>query len=231
VQGLRELMNNPYSLVVFDWEGTLSDTLGQILQIAATEANKLGFGILDLKQARQCINFGLTGILERVFPHLSISQKAQLVQAVQQALIHKSGHLSLIPGALDFIKKLHAANVDMAIATNKGHHSLMRDLQTSGLDVYFKVTRSAGEVPAKPCPQMLQEIMDVFDAQPATTLMIGDSVMDMEMAASIKVTAIGFDFYHQQQDSELKAAGALAVFDEYALLADYLNLPRRSIRS
>jgi phosphoglycolate phosphatase len=39
------------------------------------------------------------------------------------------------------------------------------------------------------------------------------------------LAAIGVDFYHQH-DASLKSAGALAVFDDYQLVADYLKLPK-----
>ncbi|KTD46447.1 HAD family hydrolase [Legionella quateirensis] len=217
-------MSNPYQLVVFDWEGTIADTLGLILHTVAHEANVLGFGEIDPYQARKYVDLGLLNALKKVFPHLSSEQQDQLVQAVQHAMITRPTEVCLLPGALEFIQKLNLAKIDIAIATNKGQHSLLRALQATGLDEYFKVTRSAGQVPAKPCPQMLEEIMEEFGRDAATTLMIGDSATDMEMATSINVAAIGVDFYHQQEDA-LKTAGALAVFDDYKLLADYLKLP------
>lgn len=115
----------------------------------------------------------------------------------------------------------------MAIASNKGQHSLARALQITGLDKFFTITRSAGQVPAKPCPQMLEEIMDELGHDPSTTLMVGDSSLDMEMAKNCSVTAVGVDFYHQNE-ANLKAAGAIAVFDDYQLLAQFLNLPQAS---
>ena len=133
--------------------------------------------------------------------------------------------ISLIPGAQVVVQKLQQSGVDLAIATNKAQSSLQRALKSTGLDVFFAVTRSAGQVPAKPCPQMLEEIMDVFGATSAQTLMVGDSVMDMEMARDAGVDAIGVDFYHQQAD-DLRAAGALEVFDDYEQLASYLLLPK-----
>ncbi|CZI99485.1 phosphoglycolate phosphatase [Legionella pneumophila] len=139
-------------------------------------------------------------------------------------MISRPTEVRLIPGVLEFIQQLHQAKVDLAIATNKGHNSLIRALQATELDQLFKVTRSAGQVPAKPCPQMLEEIMEEFGRDPSSTLMIGDSTTDMEMAKRINVNAIGMDFYHQQEDA-LKAAGALAVFDDYKLLSAYLMLP------
>ena len=66
--------------------------------------------------------------------------------------------------------------------------------------------------------------MAVFGVTSSETLMVGDSVMDIEMATGAKVDAIGVDFYHQQA-ANLRAAGALDVFDDYKQLASYLQLP------
>lgn len=217
-------MSNPYQLVVFDWEGTISDTLGLILHTVASEANILGFGEVDPYKARKYVDLGLVQALKKLFPQLSSRQHEQLVHAVQHSMVTRPTEVRLIPGSLEFIEHLHRLKIDVAIATNKGHQSLLRALQATGLDEFFKVTRSAGQAPAKPSPQMLEEIMEEFGRDPSSTLMIGDSAMDMEMATRINVTAIGVDFYHQQE-AALKAAGALAVFDDFKLLADFLNLP------
>ena len=217
-------MSNPYKLVVFDWEGTISDTLGLILHTVSFEAKRLGFGDIDPYEARKYVDLGLVQAIRKVFPNLSVTQHEQLLQAVHNAMVAKPSEVCLIPGAREFIQQVHDANIDIAIATNKGQGSLLRALQATGLEKLFKVTRSAGQVAAKPSPQMLEEIMAEFDRDPASTLMIGDSGMDMEMAKRINVTAIGVDFYHQQE-AALKAAGAIAVFDDYQLLANFLRLP------
>ncbi len=218
-------MNKPYQLVVFDWEGTVADTLGHILHRISEEAKSLGFGSVDPYLARNYVSLGLVQSLKKLFPHLSLIQLEQLLHSVQTSVVPRPSEPCLIPGVKKFITQLTSLGIDVAIATNKGHQSLMRALQTSGLNELFKVTRSAGQVPAKPCPQMLQEIMDEFGYKPSQTLMIGDSIADMEMAKSLEVTAIGVDFYHQQEDA-LMPAGAEAVFDDYQLLADYLHLPK-----
>lgn len=218
-------MNKPFRLVVFDWEGTVGDTLGEVLNRIAIEAELLGFGSVDPYKVRQYVSLGLVASLRKLFPHLAIEQQEQLLHAVQHSLMVRPNEVCLIPGVEAFIQRLCAQQINVAVATNKGHHSLARVLHVSGLDKVFKVTRSAGQVPAKPCPQMLEEIMEAFHADSSSTLMIGDSIADMEMAKKMNVTAIGVDFYHQQE-SALKAAGAEAVFDDYQVLADYLGLPK-----
>lgn len=218
-------MSNPYQLVVFDWEGTISDTLGLILHTVTSEAHRLGFGAIDPYVARKYVDLGLVQALRKTFPDLSAQQHEQLLQAVHAAMTSRPTEVCLIPGAREFIRQVHDAKIDIAIATNKGQHSLQRALQATGLDTLFKVTRSAGQTAAKPSPEMLEEIMEEFGIAPSSTLMIGDTGTDMEMAKSINVTAIGVDFYHQQE-AALKAAGAVAVFDDYQLLADFLRLPK-----
>ena len=218
-------MSNPYQLIVFDWEGTIADTLGLILHTVSSEAKRLGFGEIDPYTARKYVDLGLVQALKRSFPDLSDKQQDELLHAVHQAMISRPSEVCLIPGARQFIQQVHDAKIDIAIATNKGHGALMRALQVTDLENLFKVTRSAGQTAAKPSPQMLEEIMEVFGVNIESTLMIGDSVTDMEMAKNINVAAIGVDFYHQQ-DTALKGAGAIAVFDDYQLLADYLGLPK-----
>lgn len=222
-------MAKSYRLVVFDWEGTLGDTLGQILNSVATEARKLQFGELDEQIARQSVELGLVMAVKKAFPHLTEEQQEELLLAVQQSLVSRTTDVYLIPGARAVAERLDRAGIHLAIASNKGQQSLQRVLHACELDKLFKVTRSAGQVPAKPCPQMLEEILAEFDVSAKDALMVGDSVSDIEMAKSIGVDAIGVDFYYQQE-AALRAAGALEVFDDYQNFVEYLQLPEKTRR-
>ncbi len=216
-------MGKRYRLVIFDWEGTLGDILGQILNSVSKEAKRLQFGELDEQLARQSVGLGLVLALRKAFPHLNEEQQEQLLLAVHQSLVTRTNEVYLIPGAREIAERLQKAGIELGIASNKGQQSLQRVLQASKLDKLFKVTRSAGQAPAKPCPKMLEEIMTEYDVSEEETLMVGDSVSDIEMAKSIGVDAVGVDFYHQQEAALLEA-GALAVFDNYERFAGYLQL-------
>lgn len=217
-------MKMSYRLVVFDWEGTLGDTMGHILNTLSREAQRMQYGELDEQLARKYVMLGLVKAVKKLFPTLSLYQQEQLVESVQQSLYASSREEHLFPGARQVVEQLQLAGVDLAIATNRSSQSLQRALQDSGMDAFFKVSRTASQAPPKPCPQMLVEIMELFGTRPDETLMIGDSVSDIEMAVRAGVEAIGVDFYHQM-DEALKTAGAVAVFNDYMRLADYLGLP------
>ena len=217
-------MGKKYRLLVFDWEGTLGmDTLSQVLLVLDDSAIRLGMLAADPVTARESIGFGLIKAIHRLYPQASLHQQEILFSTVSAVLTKDCTGTRLIPGALELIKRVFDAEYLLAIATNKGQQSLQRALHASGIDQYIKVTRCAGQLPAKPCPQMLQELMDVFDVNSDETLMIGDSVSDIEMARALGVDAIGVDM-HQLSTPELLSAGAQKVCANYSQVAAFLQL-------
>lgn len=218
--------NKSYHLVVFDWEGTLEDISGQFINTLTSEAARLQLGEVDEHAVRRYLGLGERVLVQKLFPHVSAIQHEKLLQALQHSFAFRPSPVYLMPGARNLLESMQRAGLALAIATNRGQQSLERALQMSGLEDFFPVTRCAGQVPAKPCPKMLEQIMETYDIAPEHTLMVGDSVIDIEMAQSIPVDAIGVDFYYQvEQQKELLALGALVVFNGYDQLADYLRLP------
>lgn len=222
-------MGKPYRLVVFDWEGTLADTLGQIFNSIALEAQRLNLGVFDEHIARQSVEFGLAKTIKIIYPHLNALQQEQLLLAVHQALQSRTSEVFLMPGAKEIVHCIHRNGIDLAIASNKGHQSLQRALQVSQLDQLFTITRSADQAPAKPCPQMLEEILTELKLVPSEAIMVGDSISDIEMAQNLGVDVVAMDFYHQQE-AQLRATGALDVFDNFNQLAAYLQLHEENER-
>ncbi|MDF1826866.1 MAG: HAD-IA family hydrolase [Legionellaceae bacterium] len=217
-------MSMPYQLVVFDWEGTLGDPLGHVHDALKTESEALGLGTYDVQTARRYVALGLDKAVRKIFPDLALYQYERLLLGVQQVLVSHHRAVYLFPGVRSLLEQLQKAGVDMAIATNRGTQALQRVLHVSELEQFFSVTRSADQAPAKPCPQMLEDILDQTGVPAEQALMIGDSISDIEMASALDVASLGVDFYYQQ-DNDLKAAGALQVFDDFATLGRYLGLP------
>ena len=164
----------------------------------------------------------VTQVIQDVLPDWSDQHIAQFckIHGLYQNAAPSSE--TLFPGAKHLIADLHRENMELAIATNKGYHSLMQALRDTGLDAYFSIIRAAGQVPPKPCPQMLTEILEESLSSTAQALMVGDSPADIEMAQQIGMEAIGVDFYHQSGGFLLEK-GALAVFDNYKDLQAFIH--------
>ena len=212
-----------YQLVVFDWEGTIAENgLGYMLIALATAAERFHLPACDLHTARATIRYGLPSAVKSLFPMMSLHQQEDFCAEVQKALFDASAKLALISGVEEVIRTLHKAGMQLAIATNKSKQGLAHALQVSGLEPYFHTSRTASETPAKPCPQMLEEIMAECDIGPENTLMVGDSASDMEMAHALGVYAIGMDFF-QIEEPTLRAAGANDVMHDYTQLLQYIK--------
>jgi phosphoglycolate phosphatase len=220
-------MSETYKLIVFDWEGTLGDTLGHFIHTLNVEAGRMNLPKINDNLARQHLMLGLVIAIKKNYPELSLSQQEHLYKAVQQSLADAPAEVYLLPGAKELVKTLFMKGFELAIATNKGQHSLQRALQYSEMELYFSATRSAGQVAPKPCPDMLLELMETCGADPSETLMVGDSVTDIEMANSALVASVGVNFYHQKElEEDLLGAGALNVFDDFQQLASFLELSK-----
>ena len=212
-----------YHLVVFDWEGTIAENgLGYMLIALATAAERLDLPVFDLNAGRLAIRHGLFVAVKQLFPMISLHQQKDLSAKAQNVLFEVSTKVALISGAKGLIQDLHKAGIQLAIATNKSAQGLAEVLRVSGLKSYFNVTRSATETPAKPCPQMLEEIIAACDVSTEHTLMIGDSAADMEMASALGVYAIGMDFFNLEEPL-LRAAGANDVMYDYGQLLRYFK--------
>lgn len=216
-------MIEDFRLVVFDWEGTLADTLGQVVHVIRAEAEKLHLEEMDEAQLKSAIGLGLVNGIKKGFPQLASHQGQQLIQAVQQAMCMRTQDICLFPDAQHLIKKLQALGIHLAIASNKARSSLQRALQQTQLTSFFPVIRSASDTLPKPHPQMLEEILADYHLQAQDGIMIGDSLSDIEMALQIGMPIIGVDFYHQGTE-QLMAAGARAVVSSYQELAKLLGL-------
>jgi phosphoglycolate phosphatase len=149
-------------------------------------------------------------------------KKYQLIIFDWEGTLGDAQQGGLIAGAQALIQYLSEQGYILAIATNKSQAGLKRSLENWGLTAFFSETRAAGQVPPKPNPQMLEEILFAVNTGPDAALMIGDSKHDIEMAKLAGVDAIGVDFYRRQAHA-LSKAGALEIFYEFEQIKKFLE--------
>jgi phosphoglycolate phosphatase len=105
----------------------------------------------------------------------------------------------------------------LAIATGKANRGVQHIIEKHGWDGLFVSVQTADTAPSKPAPGMILNALAEAGAEPARTVMIGDSVHDMAMAraAGVKAIAVAWGF---QPPALLMAAGADALAQEVAEL-------------
>lgn len=212
-----------YELIVFDWDGTLMDSVAKIVACTQAAAKDLGLDVPEFDEAKQIIGLGLHEAMARLF---SITDEQQVQLVARQYRHHFLGDEPtpevLFDGAEDLLRNLEAQGYMLAVATGKSRRGLEHVLDKTGLGGVFHATRCADESFSKPHPQMLEEIMNVTGADPVNTLMIGDTEYDMLMAGNAGADALGVTYGVHDREHLLKH-GALECVDNLPKVADWLN--------
>jgi phosphoglycolate phosphatase len=213
-----------YRLVVFDWDGTLIDSIGSI--VACTEAALADAGVAPppLPLLRGSIGLGLTDSFERFYPALDAETRERILDRYRHHWIETwHARHDPFPAAAATLERLADAGLLIADATAKSRRGLVRDLERTGLGPCFHATRTMDECPPKPAPAMLLELMEELGTRPEQTLMVGDTRWDLEMAKNAGVDAVAV-LCGAQPEEELRACAQLDCLPEVGALVEWLGL-------
>lgn len=214
-----------YSLLVFDWDGTLMDSTGRIVSSLHAAICDTGAEPREDAALRDIIGLGLVEAVQALYPDAGGGFVGEFAEAYRRHFLDEDPTPStLYPGVIEVIDRLEAEGFLLGVATGKARLGLERVLVETGLVGRFHATRCADETRSKPHPQMLEEVMDVTGVGPRESLVIGDSEYDMLMAGAAGVDRLGVSC--GVHDAErLLACGALACLRDVRELPEWLGLP------
>lgn len=185
-------MNTEFDLVIFDWDGTLFDSVGQIVQSLQFAAKKFNQPLTD-DAAKSIIGLGLPEVMQILFPQVPHLQQQILECYANHYVEHSTGD-AWFEGVAELIVALKAQGKKLAVATGKSRKGLDRVLNQTNSVELFEVTRAASETKSKPDPLMLQEILDHTGVSADRAIMVGDTSYDLEMAQRIAMPRIGVSY-------------------------------------
>lgn len=179
-------------LAIFDWDGTLMDSVGRIVACVQGAARDCGEPVPTAQETHQIIGLSLEVGMPRLFNLPQGGERAQaLIARYRHHYLHDDTPSPLFAGASDLLHNWHEQGIALAVATGKSRRGLDRVLDETGLRPLFAATRGADEANSKPDPLMLVQILDELGLAPHQALMIGDSVHDMAMAEALQMPRLG----------------------------------------
>jgi phosphoglycolate phosphatase len=214
-------MPKRFDLIVFDWDGTLVDSTQLIVDSVIAASIDVGLKEPEPSAVRGIIGLGLQEALLELFGSISEAQLQQMVARYRFHYFTEDHQVPLFDGVFEAIVDLEKQGFMLAVATGKGRRGLNQSLERSGLLKYFHATRCVDECNSKPHPQMLIELMDDLGTEPARTLMIGDTIHDLQMAQNANVASLAVTYGAQPIESLLPCA-PLAHFDNFTKLNQWL---------
>lgn len=211
-------------LAIFDWDGTLMDSVGRIVACVQGAARDCELAVPASTQIRQIIGLSLDVAMYRLFPLCSDSgttiderQIATLIDRYRHHYLHDATPSPLFAGAGELLHDWRSRGLQLAVATGKSRRGLDGVLDETGLRSLFVTSRGADEARSKPDPLMLEQILDELGLSPRQAVMIGDSVHDMAMAEAIAMPRIGVTWGVDSRDA-LSRHGPVAVVDSMTAL-------------
>lgn len=216
-------------LVVFDVDGTLVDSQGQIHQAMEDAFAALGLTAPDRAAVRGIIGLSLPQAMAVLAPDVPQDTQARLVTAYKEAYFTRrtqggaEAASPLYPGARAALEALAAdEDVLLAVATGKSRRGLEHLLDAHDLRSFFISTQVADDHPSKPHPSMLWQVLSETGVEAAAGVMLGDTSFDMEMGRAAGLSSLGVSWgYHPAQT--LRDHGAVEVLPEFGALLPALN--------
>jgi len=174
--------------IVWDLDGTLVDSAPDLAMALNTILDRRGFFTLSVDKVRPMIGNGVPKLVERGFNAVGVRlDKAQLDELIEMFL-HEykacaTDSTRPYPGIVETLRTIHEMNIPMGVCTNKPEAFSRQILEDLGLAGFFSsVVGGDTTSTRKPDPQPVLTCLRELASEPASGLMIGDSIHDVHAA-------------------------------------------------
>lgn len=214
-------------LVIFDVDGTLVDSQGDILAAMGAAFAQAGQPAPDRAQVLGIVGLSLDVAIPQLAPGLPGDMHARMVDWYKDAYmqLRAQGGVQasspLYPHVRPVLDALHARpETLLGVATGKSRRGLDKLLDGHGLRHLFLTRQVSDHHPSKPHPSMLLAALSETGVEPQDAVMVGDTEFDIEMARAAGIPAIGVSWgYHPRA----RLSGARHVIDDIRALPDILT--------
>ena len=195
-------------LIIFDLDGTLVDSVQQIIKSVNIARINSGMTQRNPKEI-----FNLVGLPPtHFFSDLNIddSEMEMLVRSFRNTL--EQTHFTsfdVYPSVRDLLFFLREKGFSLGVATNKPTKNAMNLLEKVCLLDFFSVVQGSDDLNPKPSPQIINRVLS--SAQWTFAVMVGDRTEDIQAAKSAGIPSIGVSHTAHNQE-ELANAGAELTF-------------------
>ena len=202
-----------YDLVIFDWDGTLVDSIGRIVDGLRFAADAHGLPQLEDQALRDIIGLSLPQAFHVLHPDApsQVTCESFCESYAGYYLPLETQPSQPYEGVVAGLNELASSGIQLAVATGKSRRGLDSIMEGLKWQERFVATRCADETASKPNPLMLQEILAVTGVPLERAVMVGDSVFDLRMAEQAGMDSVAVS-YGAQTDEVLQACGPKAIF-------------------
>ena len=205
------------SLLIFDLDGTLLDTVADLAASTNYALRECGFPIHEVSAYKIFVGNGINKLFDRALPEgaktpENISRIRLLFLEYYGA--HSSERTVPYPGIQELLQKLQSSGIKLAVASNKYQKATEELIQHFFPKIEFTAVFGQREnVPIKPDPTIVTDILSIAKVEKSDVMYVGDSGVDMQTAQSAGVEAIGVTWGFRPR-AELEAFSPKYIVDK-----------------
>lgn len=205
-------------LYIFDLDGTLVDSIGDLAGSMNAVLEKHGFPVHDTEAYKYFVGNGTLKLVERAMPEVERSQERIALLHTEFSKVYRENALNrttAYDGVKELLDELKSRGCLLAVASNKPHEFSVTITETIfGKGVFDAIYGKREGVPTKPSAQIMYDIMDELGVRADDCVHSGDSAVDILTAKNAGIDcAVGCTWGFRTRD-ELTEAGAGLIADE-----------------
>lgn len=208
-----------YTTLLFDFDGTIANTIPSIIYCAQLLLKSYGINVDDQTIAQ---NTGRP--IEEIFHILANTNDMEEIERYVEeykALYMREGlsRIVLFPKVAETLRKLHENGIRMALSTNNFEKIVTPVIERLGIMPYLNeivCSDSSNVRNGKPAPDIALEAMRRTNSLPEKTLVVGDFSYDIQMGVSAGTATCGVTFGSHSKETLLEAGATYTIdsFDE-----------------
>jgi phosphoglycolate phosphatase len=206
--------------VIFDLDGTLADSLGDIAAAMNRALRAHGLPVHPVSAYRTLVGEGVRRLVERALPPRTEAMCDSVLDMYQADYAeHLLDETRLFPGIPDVLDRLRSAGVPMAVLSNKPETPTRR--LVDALCDRWEFRAISGErpgVPRKPDPASALALADELQIAPEAVAFVGDTLVDVLTARAASMRPVGVLWGFRPHEVLASGAEAAATGDELARL-------------
>lgn len=211
--------------VVFDLDGTLIDTIGDLAAAVEYALNQKGYPGHCIDDYRKMVGHGIRNLVTRALPE---GASEEVIDSTLAGFVsYYTAHIDVLsrpyPGIHQLLRKLNEAGVKIAVASNKFQAGTEMLIGRFFPDIPFvRILGNAPGLPLKPDAAVVRLAMEA--AETSRGVLVGDSATDIRTAHNAGIPAIAVSWGFRPK-SDLAAAEAVAdsVEELSNLIFEYLS--------
>ena len=197
-----------YSAYIFDLDGTLLDTLPDLVRLTNMVLEERGWPTRTHDEILSFVGNGGRNLLGRAAPHDAPEGEVDEAFARWQELYPAYGHELTKPyeGIPETLARLKERGAKLGVLSNKFDAAARSVIEEHFPGLFDLVCGECVEIPRKPDPTGLKKMMENLGVAPAEVAYVGDSTTDVEVARRAGTSAIAVAWGYRSA-AELDAAG------------------------